>query len=126
MTSIFLKDWDSMDFLLAWVILALGVFVAAKILPGVQVPSFWDAVVVAAVFGVLNFFLGWLMFVVIGIFTLGIGFLLAFITRLIVNAILLKMTDDLTHRITIVGFGNAVLAALIISGVGVLADALIY
>jgi putative membrane protein len=115
-----------MDFLLAWVILALGVFVAAKILPGVQVPSFWDAVVVAAVFGVLNFFLGWLMFVVIGIFTLGIGFLLAFITRLIVNAILLKMTDDLTHRITIVGFGNAVLAALIISGVGVLADALIY
>lgn len=114
-----------MNFLLAWLILAVGVFIAAKILPGVQVPSFWDAVVVAAVFGVLNFLLGWLIFVVIGVVTLGIGFLLAFITRLIVNAILLKVTDGVTNRITIVGFGNAVLAALIISGVGVLSDMLI-
>ena len=115
-----------MNFLLAWLILALGVFAAAKLLPGVHVPSFWDAVVVAAVFGVLNFFLGWLIFVAIGVFTLGIGFLLAFITRLIVNAIVLKLTDGVTHRITIDGFGNAVLAALIISAVGVLADAVIH
>ncbi|MDZ4657202.1 MAG: phage holin family protein [Bythopirellula sp.] len=114
-----------MNFLLAWLILALGVFAAAKLLPGVHVPNFWDAVVVAAVFGVLNFFLGWLVFVVLGIATLGIGFLLFFITRLFVNAILLKLTDSLTNRIAINGFGNALLAALVISGVGILADMLL-
>ncbi len=114
-----------MNFLLAWLILALGVFAAAKLIPGVQVPDFWDAVVVAAVFGVLNFLLGWLVFVVLGIATLGIGFLLYFITRLFVNAILLKLTASLTDRMTIQGFGNALLAALVISGVGILADMLI-
>jgi putative membrane protein len=114
-----------MEFLLAWLILALGVFAAAKLIPGVQVPDFWDAVVVAAIFGVLNFFLGWLLYVFLGLATLGIGFLLGFITRLIVNAILLKFTDALTDRMTIKGFGNAVLASLVISAVGILADVLI-
>ena len=111
-----------MNFLLAWLILALGVFAAAELLPGVQVPNFWDAVVVAAIFGALNFFLGWLFFIAIGVFTLGIGFLLAFVTRVIVNAVMLKFTDALTPRLSINGFGNALLAAFVISGVGVLAD----
>lgn len=114
-----------MEFLLAWLVLALGVFAAAKMIPGVSVPDFWDAVVVAAIFGVLNFFLGWLLYVFLGLATLGIGFLLGFITRLIVNAILLKFTDALTDRMTIKGFGNAVLASLVISVVGILADLLI-
>lgn len=114
-----------MNIFLCWLVLSLGVFAAAKLIPGVQVPDFWDAVIVAGVFGVLNFFLGWLFFVVLGIATLGIGFLLFFITRLFVNAILLKLTASLTNRITINGFGNALLAALVISGVGILADMLI-
>ena len=62
---------DSMDFLLAWSISVIGVVAAAKILPGAQVPSAWDAVVVAAVFGVLNFFLGWLVFCMVGVLTLA-------------------------------------------------------
>lgn len=114
-----------MEFLLAWLVLALGVLAAAKLIPGVQVPDFWDAVVVAAIFGVLNFFLGWLLYIFLGFTTLGIGFLLGFITRLIVNAILLKLTDALTNRMTIKGFGNAVLASLVISVVGIVADLLI-
>ena len=114
-----------MDFLLAWFILALGVFAASRMIAGVQVPGFWDAIVVAAIYGVLNFFLGWLLYVVLGFATLGIGFLLGFITRLVVNAILLKFTSGITNRMIIKGFGNAVLAALVISGVGILADFLI-
>ena len=99
-----------MDFLLSWLILSLGVLAAARLLPGVHVPDFWAAVIVAAIFGVLNFFLGWLIFVLLGFATLGIGFLLAFLTRLVVNAILLKLTDALSDHITIRGFGNAFLA----------------
>jgi putative membrane protein len=113
------------ELLIAWLILSLGVLAAAKIVPGVSVPDFWDAVIVAAVFGVLNVLLAKLMFVVFGILTLGIGFLLFFITKWIINAILLKITDALTERITIRSFGDAMLAALVISCVGVLADMVI-
>lgn len=109
------------DLLIEWLILTLGVLAAAKLIPGVSVPDFWDAVIAAGVFGVLNVLLGRLLFVVFGLATLGIGFLLFFITYWIVNAILLKLTDTLTERITIRGFGNALMAALVISCVGVLA-----
>jgi len=37
--------------------------------------------VVAALIGVLNFFLGWIFCVLLGLATLGLGFLLALITR---------------------------------------------
>ena len=66
-----------------------------------------------------------LLFVVFSIVTLGIGYVLSFITKWVINAILLKATDALTPRITIRGFGNAMLAALVISCVGVLADIVI-
>jgi putative membrane protein len=114
-----------MDLLVAWFVLALGVFVAAKVVSGVDVPDFWDAIVVAAVFGTLNFLLGWLFFIVIGIATLGFGFLLFFITRWVVNAIMLMLTASFTPRIRIRGFGTAMLAALVISVVGFAADKLL-
>ncbi len=61
-----------MDFLLAWSISAIGVIAAAKILPGAQMPSLWDAAVIGTMFGVLNFFFGWLIFVAIGVVTIGV------------------------------------------------------
>ena len=64
---------DSMDFLLAWLISAIGIYTVAKILPGSQVPSVWDAVVVGIMFGAINFFLGWLVFSASGFLTLAMG-----------------------------------------------------
>jgi putative membrane protein len=114
-----------MDLLAAWFVLALGVFIAAKLVSGVEVPDFWDAIVVAAVFGTLNFLLGWLFFIVIGIATLGIGFLLFFITRWVVNAIMLMLTASFTPRLRIRGFGTAMIASLVISVVAFAADKLL-
>jgi putative membrane protein len=57
---------------------------------------------------------------VLGIASLGLGFLLAFITRWIVNAILLKLTDALTDRLNIRSFSTALLGALLISLFGTL------
>jgi putative membrane protein len=108
------------DLFIAWLILTLGVLAAAKLVPGVSVPDFWDAVIVAAVFGILNVLLAKLLFILFGVLTLGIGFLFFFITFWVINAILLKMTDVLTERMTIRGFGSALLAALVISIVGAL------
>jgi putative membrane protein len=114
-----------MDLIAAWFILALGVFIAAKLVSGVEVPDFWDAIVVAAVFGSLNFLLGWLFFIVIGIATLGIGFLLFFLTRWVVNAIMLQLTTLFTDRIRVRGFGSALIASLVISVVAFAADKLL-
>jgi putative membrane protein len=82
------------------------------------VRSLGDAIVVAAVFGIVNFLLGTLLYVVLGVATLGIGFLLSLITHWIVNAILLKVTDGLTHRLEVRGFGTALIAALVMSVLG--------
>jgi putative membrane protein len=115
----------TMNLLLSWLILSLAVWVTAMVLPGFHVRSAGSALVVAAIFGVLNFLLGWLFFVVFTIATLGIAWLLAFITRWIINAILLKITASLTDRLTIDSFAWALGGALMMSALGTLGEWLI-
>ena len=114
-----------MDLILSWLILTLAVWLTAMILPGFHVKSFGSAFIVAALFGILNFFLGWLLFAVFTVATLGIAWLLAFITRWIINAILLKLTDALTDRLKIDSFGWALGGALMMSALGTLGEWLI-
>jgi putative membrane protein len=111
-----------MSILLSWAILSLGIWVAAAIVPGIQIKGAAGAIVVAALFGILNWLIGWLLFFVIGVGTLGLGFLLAFLTRWLVNAILLKLADALTERLHIRSFGAALLGALVMSGIGTVAE----
>jgi putative membrane protein len=114
-----------MNLLLSWAILSLAVWVTAMILPGFHVRSLGSAILVAALFGILNFFLGWIFFFALGLATLGIGFLLAFITRWIVNAILLKLVDSLTDHLSIDGFVWALVGALVMSALGTAGEVLI-
>lgn len=102
-------------FLLNWLIVSVAVWLTATVVPGVQVKSFGSAVGVAAVFGVLNFLLGWLLFVVFSIGTLGLGYLFAFITWWIVDALLLKLTDALSDSLKIDGFLSALIASAAIA-----------
>jgi putative membrane protein len=105
-------------FLLEWLILALAFWLTALIVPGFRLRGWWDAVVVAAIFGIVNFLLGTLLYYAIGIVTLGLGLLLSFITHWIVNAILLKLTDALSSRLEVRSIGTALLAALVMSVLG--------
>ena len=114
-----------MTLLLSWLILSIAVWLTATLLPGVHVKSFWDAIVVAALIGILNFFLGWLLFAVFTIATLGIAWLLAFLTRWIINAIILKVADAMTDRLTVDGFGWALVGSLMMSAIGTLGEWLI-
>ena len=111
-----------MELLLSWLILSLAVWVTDAVLPGFHVKSFGSALLVAAIFGILNFLLGWLMFAVFTIVTLGLAWLLAFITRWIINAILLVLTDKLTDHLTIDSFGWALGGALMMSLVGTIGE----
>ncbi len=114
-----------MSFLLSWLVLAAAVWVTAELLPSVEVRSFWSALVVAAVFGVLNFFLGWLFFVVFGIVTLGIAWLLSFVTRWLIDAIILTFTDKLIGDFRVESFGSALIAALVMSLLGTIGQGLL-
>jgi putative membrane protein len=111
-----------MGMILSWLILSFAVWLTAVVLPGFHVKNFGSAVVVAAIFGVLNFLLGWLFFTVFTIATLGLAWLLAFITRWIVNAIILKITDAVSDRLTIDSFGWALGGALMMSAIGTLGE----
>lgn len=111
-----------MGILLSWLILSLAVWITAVILPGFHVKSVLDAFIVAAIFGILNFLLGWLFFVIFAIATLGIALLLAFITRWIINAILLKITDAISDALKIDSFGWALGGALLMSVLGTVGE----
>lgn len=112
-----------MKVLFAWATIAAGLWVADRLLDGFKVKGgLGDFLVVAAIFGVLNLLLGWLIFGLIGIASLGLGFLFAFLTRLVVAAVLLKLADALTSRLEIRSFGVAFLAAFIMALTSALAD----
>jgi putative membrane protein len=114
-----------MSLILSWLILSLAVWVTAAVLPGFHVKSPTSALIVAAIMGVLNFLLGWLLFAIFTVATLGIAWLLAFITRWIISAILLVITDKLTDHLKIDSFGWALGGALVMSLVGTLGEWLV-
>jgi putative membrane protein len=113
-----------MGLLLSWLVMSAAFWLTAEILPGFRVKGFRGAVLVAAVFGLVNWLIGWLLFVVIGVASLGLGFLFAFLTRWLVNAILLKVTDSLSSNLSVRDFRTALLGALLLSLFGTIGQAL--
>ncbi|MDX2081963.1 MAG: phage holin family protein [Terrimicrobiaceae bacterium] len=111
-----------MELLITWLVTSVAVWITAAVLPGFHIKNFGSAILVAAIFGILNALLGWLFFAVFTVLTLGIAWLLAFITKWIVNAILLKITDAFTTHLKIDNFGWALAGALVISLVSSLAQ----
>ncbi len=114
-----------MSLLVSWLILSFAVWLTAAILPGFHVKGFGSAVIVAGLFGVLNFVLGWIFFTVLAIATLGIALLLAFVTRWIVNAIIIKIVDALTDHLTVDSFGWALGGAMLMSALGTMGEFLV-
>jgi putative membrane protein len=108
----------------SWLFHAVAIWLTAGFLPGFSVKGFWGAIKVAAVFGILNFLIGWLIYAILGVASLGLGFVFAIVTRTIVNTILLKLTDELSDSLEINGLAPAVLGALSISFIGTVAEML--
>jgi uncharacterized membrane protein YvlD (DUF360 family) len=81
-----------------------------------------SVVLVAALLGILSWLLGKPLFVLIGLGTLGVGFLLPFLTRWLVMALILKLVDALSDRLEIRGLSVALIAALLMSAFGTLGE----
>jgi putative membrane protein len=104
-----------MHVLLHLVVLALTIVGLSRILPSVHVKNIGTAFAVAFVFSVLNFFLGWLIraaLFVPAILTLGLLFLFV---PLLVNTVLLWLTDRLMKSFEIKTLGGLLLSAAVIT-----------
>ena len=104
--------------LLGWLSATLGLWVAAHIVPGVRLASFGDAVWAGALLGLLQALLTGPIFVLLGLGTLGIGFLLWFITRWIASALVIKITAGLSSRLEVRGFLAALSTAFLVALAG--------
>jgi len=94
--------------------LAATVLLLSRVVPGVRIRSAGTAVLVAVVFSLLNFFLGWLIRVLLfvpALLTLGLLFLFM---SFIVNTVMLWLTDKL-----IASFEISSRRALLVSSAGI-------
>jgi putative membrane protein len=90
---------------------SLSVFIVAMVLPSVRVRSYGSALGVAVIYGVLKFFLHWLLILVslpFIIITLGL-FLI------VINAFLLWLTDKLVDGFEIDSIFSTIVASVLIS-----------
>ena len=97
---------------LAWLVAAVGVWVAAAVLPGVHVNSFVGALVVAALVGVLNAILP----PVVAALRLPATLVVGFLGVLAVDAGILLLVSALdSSDFKVDSFGSALLAALVMA-----------
>lgn len=100
-----------MNFLIKLIITAVAVILTAYFLPGANVESFMVAIVVAAVLALLNALLKpVLVFLTIPLTILTLGLFL-----LVINALIILLTDAIIPGFSVDGFWWALLFSLILS-----------
>jgi len=107
-------------------VLTATVMGIARFIPGVVVKDWRTAALVAVVFSVLNFLLGWLIRVVLfvpALLTLGLLFLFI---PFIVNAVMLWLTDRLLKDLGIKGLRALLGSAAVITVVNWLFNAAVH
>ena len=105
--------------LLSWILTATSLWVAAAILPGVDIKGAAGAFAVAVVVAVLNALLPPLLAALRLPFMLALGFVLI----LVLNAFVLKLASDVLENTFVVdNFGWALLAALLVAAVSILLE----
>ena len=92
-------------------LLALAIFIVANFMPSIKIKTFWTAVIVAVVYSIINFFIGWLLIFL----SLPFIFITFGLFKFVINAFLLWITDQLIDDFKIEGFTSTLIAALLIT-----------
>ncbi len=92
-------------------ILSAAVFLVSQILPGIKIKSYFTALAVAVVYSLINFFLGWVLII------LSLPFIIITfgLFKLVINAIMLWITDKIIEDFEIKDFFTTFIAALLIT-----------
>lgn len=100
-----------MSILLNILILSVAIFLVANFFPGIRIKNFMTAVVVAIVYSIINFLIGWLLVFI----SLPLMFITFGLFKLVINAVLLWATDKVIEDFEIKDFFTTFLAALCIT-----------
>lgn len=107
--------------LIRWFLNSLVILALPYLIPGIAVGSFWSALLVALVLGILNA----LVRPVLVILTLPITIVTLGLFLIVLNAILVWFTSTIIKGFVVTGFLPALEAAIIIWFAGLLTNALI-
>jgi putative membrane protein len=100
-----------MRLIIHWLISAVCIILIAMFVPGFHVNGFITALIAAAVIGLLNATLGFLLKIItlpLGILTLGLFFL-------VINAVMLELAARLVPGFYVKSFGAAFIGAIILA-----------
>jgi putative membrane protein len=100
-----------MKLILHWIFVAVALFIAAYIVPGIYAESFTAALIVAAVLGVVTILIKPILFIL----TLPINILTLGLFTFVINALLLAFAASLVEGFSVQGFVPALIGALIVS-----------
>lgn len=106
-----------MNFIINLLVSAGVVMLMAYILPQVKIKSFVTALWVAFLIGILNATVGFLLRLPLNLVSF---FLLSFVVRLVVTAIIIKLVDKLVGNFEVRGFWPALVIAIALAIAGTL------
>ena len=98
-------------FLFKLLVRGLAVFTASYVTPGVDVPNFWVAVITAIVLGVLNTFLR----PILVLLTLPVNILTLGLFTIVINILIILITDSLVPDFTVENLISALLFSIILA-----------
>lgn len=104
--------------LLRWLFSALALLLVAYFVPGFQVDSFWWALVVALVLGLVNATIR----PVLLLLTLPINILTLGLFTFVINALMIMLVSTLLEGFQVADFTTALIAALILWLLGFVVD----
>lgn len=105
-------------FLLRLLVVALGLWLAAELVPGIEVKGMWTLLGAALLLGIVNAVVRPLLVIL----TLPITLLTLGLFLLVINAAMLGLVAKMFDNFTIAGFWPALLGAIVVSLTGWLAS----
>jgi putative membrane protein len=108
-------------FLLRIVIVAAGLWVASKLVPGVRIDDAWSLVWAALILGIINA----IVRPIVIILTLPLTILTLGLFLLVINAAMLSLVAWMLDGMTVSGFWSAFFAAIVVSITGWIASGFI-
>jgi len=105
---------------LIYILILAGIFLAlSKLYPSVRIKGFGAAMTIALIYSVLNFFLGGILGILFKTFTVFIFFIAWFFTSLVVNGVLLAITDKIIDQFEMKDIKAVAVTSLVITGSGI-------
>jgi len=110
-----------MHLIIKWFVVALSLLLAAYLVPGISVASFYTALIVAALLGVVNIVLKPILIIL----TLPINILTLGLFTFVINASLFWLLSTIVKGFFVDGFLAALVGSLLVSAISYIAGELL-